>query len=76
MLHYDDLPFIEELTIDELLRTLPEIRQSVRPHPRDEDVSLFSLLEQPEALPNARWRSASTKNRRRPRPAGPVFRAA
>jgi hypothetical protein len=76
MLHDDDLPFIEEPTIDEvsdLLRTLPEIRQSISLSPRDEEGSLRSLLEQPEALPRARWRSAGTRSKKR---APPALRAA
>jgi len=76
MLHDDDLPFIEEPTIDEvsdLLRTLPEIRRSVALSPREEEGSLRSLLEQPEALLRARWGSASTHRRKR---AARVLRAA
>jgi hypothetical protein len=76
MLHDDDLPFIEEPTIDEvsdLLRTLPEIRRSVALGPREEEGGLRSLLEQPEALLRARWRSAGTRSKRR---AAHVLRAA
>ncbi len=68
MLHDDDFPFIEEPTIDEisdLLRTLPEIRRSVALGPREEEGSLRSLLEQPEALPRARRRSAGTRGKKR-----------
>jgi hypothetical protein len=76
MLHDDDLPFIEEPTIDDvsdLLRTLPEIRRSVALSPREEEGSLRSLLEQPEFMPRARWRSASTRSKKR---AAHVLRAA
>ena len=68
MLHDDNLPFIEEPTIDavsDLLRTLPEIRRSVALSPREEEGGLRALLERPEALPSARWRSAGTRSKRR-----------
>lgn len=60
MLSEDDLWLMEELPGDEpaeLLRTMPEIRQSLDPERTDEEIGLRSILEHPEALSKA-WRRA------------------
>lgn len=68
MLLEDDLCWTEELTVDEpaeLLRTMPEIRQSLDPEPADEAIGLRSILEHPDALSRAWRRQAFTARRGR-----------
>lgn len=69
MLDQDDLWLIddEDAPLEEpsdLLKTMPEIRQYLDPEPRSVDVGIRSVLESPEALSKAWWRS---KGKRRPR---------
>ena len=58
MLRADDLWFVEEAADDpaELLKALPEIRQSLDPAPAEDDVGLRSLLEDPDQFAHRWWR--------------------
>ena len=67
MLDQDDLWLTEELPIEEpseLLKAMPEIRQYLDPE-HEEDVGLRSVLERPEVLSKAWWRSTHTRGRTR-----------
>lgn len=58
----------EELPLDEpadVLRTMPEIRQLLDPDRHDDELGLRSLLEHPEALSKAWWRSAHAEGHHR-----------
>jgi hypothetical protein len=84
MLDQNDLWLMEgELPLDEpvdLLQTMPEIRQWVDPERHDEELGLRSILERPDVLSKAWWRSAHAKRRLRtsrgPKRHADVLRAA
>ena len=62
MLNHSDPWLMEEMVLpdesDDLLRTMPEIRQMVDPDRHDDELGLRSILERPEALSKAWWDSA------------------
>jgi hypothetical protein len=71
MTHRDDpwadlTPPVDDEPFDPLV--LPEVKQYVAHERREDALGLRSLLERPEALSRAWWRSQS--GRRRVRPAG------
>ncbi len=84
MLDQDDLWLLdEELSVDEpsdVLQTMPEIRQLLDPDRHDDELGLRSILDRPETLSKAWWRSAHTERRHRPskivKRHGDVLRAA
>ncbi len=68
MLHEeDDLWWVEDVPSEEpsdLLRVMPEIRQSVENEPHDDELGLRSVLERPEVLSKAWRRKEITRKRR------------
>ena len=69
MLNQNDLWLMdEELPLDEpadVLQTMPEIRQLIDTDRHDDELGLRSLLEHPEALSKAWWRSAHAERHHR-----------
>jgi hypothetical protein len=58
----EDIPLDEP---SELLLTMPEIRQLVDPDRPDEQLGLRSILDRPETLSKAWWKSAHAERRHR-----------
>ena len=66
MLRPDD-PWLLDDPVDcatDLFRVLPEIRPYLEQSPQDDDLGLWSLLEQPAALAHSWWRDQATRSAR------------
>ena len=72
MLRPDDPWFLDEAVDDgeELLKSLPEIRQNLAPAPPEAELGLRSLLERPEGFAHAWWRDQAARSGRN----GPALR--
>jgi hypothetical protein len=67
MLRPEDLSYLDDEAVDEpseLLKALPEIRQSVAPTPPEDDLGLRSLLERPETFAHPWWRDQASRSGR------------